>query len=281
MDRKKNILDIMSNLKIIRSFWGNSEKIFNEISKNPMFENEIVYVWGTINYNKLIQRGYECVLMNESDYDIRYTSGYNHFMHKLEALLKASVDYERYLYLDWDIFLSKKIDIDFFYSLEGKKMSIPLYAYSENYFEGICDFLDKTKGVEWKEKDSKQYDWIVKHNYFIKKYSWKLDGMYIMPNFCFFYSHNSNIESKLIEIYNLKKIETCIEEFCLFYLIDNSLDFNSDIDKINWYINNIEPTSIQGRPDGINHFYTESNTITIFNNYVRKIKSKDIYLVHL
>ena len=43
----------MSNLKIVRSWWGNYQDKMAEIPRSPLFNNEIVYVWGEDNLIKI------------------------------------------------------------------------------------------------------------------------------------------------------------------------------------------------------------------------------------
>ena len=51
----------MSNIKIIRTWWGNDSDKWADIPKVPLYPNEVVYVWGDKNKEKLEARGYVCL----------------------------------------------------------------------------------------------------------------------------------------------------------------------------------------------------------------------------
>ena len=44
-----------------------------------------------------------------------YSSIFDHFAHKLDALQKAESLYKEYLFLDWDVHIVKSLDNNFFY----------------------------------------------------------------------------------------------------------------------------------------------------------------------
>ena len=43
--------------KIIRALWGKQEHTLNEVPESPLFDNEIVFVWGDENNTFLKERG--------------------------------------------------------------------------------------------------------------------------------------------------------------------------------------------------------------------------------
>ena len=57
-------------MKFIRILWGDFDRYKSQIieAKNDNL-NEIVFVWGTENKNKLEDLGYNCHLISENSYD--------------------------------------------------------------------------------------------------------------------------------------------------------------------------------------------------------------------
>jgi hypothetical protein len=108
-----------NKIKIIRALWGDSLYILNEIPKTPIFENELVFVWGKANYDFVKKLGYEALLISETKTQGEtYDSHLKHFGHKLQALKFADEMFGEYLFLDWDVTLVKQID-DEFYNKKG------------------------------------------------------------------------------------------------------------------------------------------------------------------
>jgi len=97
----------MSKLKFIRTWWGDQQDKWLEVPKIPLIssENEIVYVWGKENLNKFKERGYNCVLMEEDEFN-----GKSIYGKKLTVLNKALKEWGEVLMLDWDCCLSLPLD---------------------------------------------------------------------------------------------------------------------------------------------------------------------------
>jgi hypothetical protein len=56
-------------MKIIRAFWGSQEKTWEEVPNKPIFEDEVVYVYGRENYEKFRSMGcllYTCDAADEA-----------------------------------------------------------------------------------------------------------------------------------------------------------------------------------------------------------------------
>lgn len=45
-----------TNIKIIRALWGNSEETISEIPSIPIYQNQVVFVWGENNEKILRER---------------------------------------------------------------------------------------------------------------------------------------------------------------------------------------------------------------------------------
>ena len=116
----------MSKLKFIRTWWGDQQDKWLEVPKIPLIssENEIVYVWGKENLNKFKERGYNCVLMEEDEFN-----GKSIYGKKLTVLNKALKEWGEVLMLDWDCYLSSPLDDNFYTMLSKKPIQVPLYAH--------------------------------------------------------------------------------------------------------------------------------------------------------
>ena len=121
-------------MKIIRAFWGNQESLWDEVPSKPLFDNEVVYVYGTENYDRFVSMGYEAVLVHYDSTELAYSTVYKHFVHKLDCLKRAEHAYLEYLFLDWDVKVVKPLD-DNFWNLIRTRASLqcPLYAYPSDY----------------------------------------------------------------------------------------------------------------------------------------------------
>lgn len=256
----------MNKIQIVRVLWGHNTELLKEIPKVPIFENEIVFVFGRNNYEYLIEIGYNCLLLSEDKTDIAYSTFLTHFGHKLEALKIAESMYDEYLFLDWDITISKPIDDDFYKIIRsGNDIQCPLYAYDKEYLIE-SEKYHKEKG-QW-SKDLQEFT--IHHSDQLTKYSWDYNENLVIPCFCFFYSRKSKIIENLISIYNEMNILTCIEELCLF------LYMNCDLDT---YINKHEPIVLRGKEYNKELVGTHNSIISI-NNYIGSILEKDIYMLH-
>lgn len=255
-----------NNIKIIRVLWGSSEYILNEIPKTPLFDNELVYVWGIENQRILDDMGYETVLMAETITEPKYSTHLLHFQHKLAALQVAEHNFKEFLFLDWDITLAKEIDSKFYELIrEGNNVQCPLYGYNDDYKEDIKKFL--TDSGSYSENTD---DFLYHHIENLYKYHWKYDDVLSLPCFCFFYSNNSNTISSLMEITEEFGLTACIEEFAMQIFVKCTLDE---------YISKYEPIVIRGKERDKN---LERMTVSIkkINRYIDSKLNKNIYLLH-
>lgn len=256
-------------IPIIRAFWGSQDTLWNEVPQAPIFSEELVIVWGVENEEKFKALGYKTYLSCKTETDPIYSTIWDHFVHKLLALKIAEELYREYLFLDWDVKIIKELDFNFWNKIRsGKSVQCPIYAYPSDYNLKVFEMFDSSE----KEWDSNLKIWIEKQYETLLNYSWKSDDLLVVPNFCFFYSRDAEVMDNLIHIYKKLEIKTCIEEFCMFVWANSSLDD---------YILKYEPLVIDGRPDEYSHFDMNLDSSKSINNYVRKFKSKDIYLKHL
>lgn len=242
-------------MKIVRALWGNNTQTLSEIPLQPLFPDEIVFVWGVDNFDYLQRLGYNIIKVGleetYKDYNLR-------FYHKLEALILADELFEEYLFLDWDVEINKPIDDTFIkYLKEGSSLQCPLYSdYSKNY---VVESINKMRknGISDPRFD-KYVRGIEKH---LKKYSWELENYFVLPNFSFFYSRNLNIGKKLMSICKENNISTNVEEFALYKYVNCSL---------NYYIDNHSPVVLYGNERLPNEL----------KDYIDQRKVKDLYLKH-
>lgn len=264
---KKIYINHKNKIKIIRALWGNSLYILNEIPKNPIFDDELVYVWGRANYNFLKKLGYATALVSETNTQAdTYDSHLKHFAHKLQALQFADEAFGEYLFLDWDVTLKKDID-DNFYNIirSGNKLQCPLYAYHSNYRNDAIEYHNQKNDLT-----SNLDDFLLTHINQLEIYHWKYEDVKVLPCFCFLYSNNTTIGSDLLKLMNDNNILACIEEFAMQLYSNCSLDE---------YILKYEPVVIMGKERDKN-LEGMTKAIGKINNYIHTKVQKNIYLVH-
>jgi hypothetical protein len=251
----------MSKIQIIRALWGNSSKIIDEIPLTPLFENEIVFVWGEENETYLKKLGYKTIQMPPND----YTTLLNHYTHKLEAIKVADDLFDEYLFLDWDIEIVKPIDDNFYNLIQNKSpLQCPLYSYSVDHFEVVNKLL-----IEKNITDQNILDFVKVQEQEIQKYKWLLNNNQVLPCFCFYYTNNIKIGKKLLNIIKQNNILTCIEEFAFYIYTNCTLDD---------YILNFEPTVIKGKE--VSSLIQRQQSLNELNNYIDTKINKNIYLIH-
>lgn len=247
----------MKDIKIVRAFWGTD---FSEVPKKPKF-NEIVYVFGAANSIKFEEMGYEVELMSLHPYGGE--SEINKFLNKLKVLHRACQDFNKFIFLDWDMKLVKPLDKAFYSSLEDKKVLMPTYAYPKEYL--------KLKG---KLEDTGAKSWTDKQIPLLKKWSWKLEDTLIIPNAGFIYVNEPGFGKALFKIVNDYGIETNVEEFAFFLYVNCTLDE---------YIEEYEPLSCFGRPvdTGFVLGDIDRNVETILHTHIQSLIEKNEYFLHL
>lgn len=231
-----------NDIKVIRVVWGNFDT--SNLPATPQF-NEVVYVWGKDTRDSLKTMGYETVLMSRDTLDYKFTHPNYQFIHKLIGIESAMKTYSKILFLDWDCYVVKDLDGDFFNSLENKSLLAPIYSYAKSEFETIYDKAD-----EWYELQSN----------LLNTNSWDKDDMFIIPNAGFIYISDSSIATELVLLAKKNNITTLIEEFTLHSYTNTTLDS---------YIETYHPTCLYGK----------SGTNDI-NNYIDSKLNMNIYFEH-
>ena len=262
-------------MKIIRSFWGEQQHIWNEVPAFPLFEDEIVFVWGKNNEERLKSLGYTTYLMGEGVTEEEYSTIYDHFAHKLKVLVTAEQLYDEYLFLDWDVHIVKEIDDEFWNLIRsGNNVQCPIYGYPMNYEKKILEHIKNNPQKDWVQKlDPNTYPWISVQEELLAKYHWQWEDLQLVPNFCFLYSYKTDIATRLLDIYKEYSLKTCIEEYAMYIAANCTLQ---------QFINTYEPTVIRGREDDCYHFdLVEDDTMRRINKFVAEQKPKKIYLKHI
>lgn len=235
-------------MKIVRALWGRRLEFHysKEIPSKPMFD-EVVYVWGRVNYEYLTKLGYNCRYQNDS---LEQT-----FVYKLQALDLAHREFGEILFLDWDI--KTPLLLDEILQLKFPNPCMPLYSYPKNY---------TFPGMEEKVKED------------IVKYSWNLRDTDVIPNACLIYFRDFNLGKELIDIHNKYNFSTLIEEFAFYVWTNSTLDEYIDKhDCPHMYGRESDQTFpkwtiVDGKPVNI-----KQKIIEKLNNYIGPKESKFIH----
>ena len=242
-------------IDFIRILWGG----FNEIKPTSLY-NETVYVWGSENHKKLLDLGYKCVLMSDSE--TIHNNENTKFLHKLIGLKEASLHHDKFIFMDWDVELDKELDGDFFKEFDNKEFLMPTYSYPNEYLTLTDKLLDD--GAR---------NWTNQQIIEMEKYGWREDDIIVLPNAGFIYCSNPDIPNRLLEIAIQNNLTTLIEEFAMY--IYSQSDFKS-------YILKYEPSVIFGRPSST--IFTigdiKRNTELILHNKIESLIKKNVYFTH-
>lgn len=246
------------NIKVVRVFWGNSERLKQHAINAPRF-NEIVIVYGVDNYKFLLEQNYDCILVSNDDKS--HIPFHLMFYLKLEGLVIAGRLFEKILFLDWDVSIVKPLDADFWSSLESKRFAAPVYAWADN--------LKLHKGNEESVEMFNIFDQMLLNN------CWNYQNYRVIPNTCFIYISHPEIAQQLLTIHQNNQFISLIEEFCIFKWANCSLEE---------YILEYEPCTIfaseDDSPIGEVDWSEVRDTHRNLNDYVRQLITKDIYLKH-
>ena len=242
-------------IDFIRILWGG----FNEIKPTSLY-NETVYVWGSENHKKLLDLGYKCVLMSDSE--TIHNNENTKFLHKLIGLKESSLHHDKFIFMDWDVELDKELDGDFFKEFDNKEFLMPTYSYPNEYLTLTDKLLDD--GAR---------NWTNQQIIEMEKYGWREDDIIVLPNAGFIYCSNPDIPNRLLEIAIQNNLTTLIEEFAMY--IYSQSDFKS-------YILKYEPSVIFGRPSST--IFTigdiKRNTELILHNKIESLIKKNVYFTH-
>ena len=271
-------MNMNNKIVVIRALWGDSQLSINEVLPQPIFKNEVVYVWGLDNKELLDSRGFSTVLMNEAITDPDYSTRETQFYHKLLTIQKAGETYNEFIFLDWDCYLLRPLDDYFYDSLrKGSDVQVPTYAYDDVKYAGMPKLIMFPANKRYKSgmtESLRQY--LLEQEVQLRKYSWKQDGLLISPNFCFFYTRRPNIGNELLKVALDNNVRNCIEEHAMYLWANCSLDE---------YIKKYEPKVIQGIADETRTLLYKykhwDDPVIKINKYISKMVDKIIYLKHI
>lgn len=262
----------MSNIKIIRSWWGNNQELMQkDIPKIPLYDNEVVYVWGDKNKEELESRGYTCISMSSQEF-----KGGNIFGRKLIVLDLALKHWGEVLMLDWDCFILKPLDEDFYNLLKQKETQIPLYAHYKEPMAALLDAIPENHPIL---QNDESYYYLIDNlstlENQIQHYHWKWGDGLVIPNFGCVYSRDKNFGADLLKITRENDIKGLVEEFAMWKYANCTMEE---------YIEKYHPDYVLGvsyerlKPDDtkdINKIQTE------FNDYIKNNINYKPYLEHV
>ena len=261
-------------MKIIRSLWGYREHTFNEIPKFPLHPNEIVYVWGKENEAMLKKRGFETRYVEEEKSPFAYEILELIYERKLIALDLALKEFGEVILLDWDCYILRPLDDNFYSELRKKPIQCPLYAQHPDCYDALYESIPKNHPSLNNSNESNKIENhldIISRGFL--KWNWKLGESLISPNFGFFYSRDITIGKKLIDIAVKNNIEGCVEEHAMFIYADCTLDK---------YIEKYHPTCLLGVSDEALNTTTRIGKVqSNFNNYIKSKLKMNIYYEHI
>jgi len=131
-----------NKITIVRGVWGQNKHTLDEIFEKPIFENEIVFVWGIDNQNYLKKLGYKTQLMSIEIFDETFSPFYLRFLHKIKIIEEACKQFGEFILLDWDCYLIKPLDDKFYeYLTNGNETQMPLYCFPDKKHLGFLDML--------------------------------------------------------------------------------------------------------------------------------------------
>lgn len=260
-------------IKIIRCLWGKPDHQFfekdissyhqecyqtKEVDSKYGLNNQMVIVWDEVNCELMEKLGYPYHYMGHS---LKFNREFN-FYHKLLAIERAMELYDEILFLDWDCYIQKPLDDNFYNLMRGRgDIQIPLYFYPN-------EILRQYETINPKGNDFDHYFNMFFYQ-IIRNGKWKFDNGIVIPNAGFIYLKDKDFPKKLIEIQKVHGITSNIEEVCaLIY-------FNEYIHSTDQYLDTIEPLVCLGKDD----LEMEGKQI-LLNQYSIDKLNKDIYFIH-
>lgn len=119
-------------MKFVRTLWGNDGRRL-KVDKDIVFcLNQkytvpfVTYCYGENNYRQLVELGLDCKLLSKEN---RIYPPEQEFGHKLHTWVEAAKDYDKFIFLDWDVALTKPIPYNFEESLKDKQLQVSLRRY--------------------------------------------------------------------------------------------------------------------------------------------------------
>lgn len=261
----------MSTIKIIRTFFGDNHDSKKEISPFPTLPlDEIVYVWGEENQKYIIDKGFEIRPVSDDLYPY-FNSYHTRYGRKLVALKLALEEFDEVIMLDWDCYLLRPLDNNFYKYLEDKPIQCPLYSHHINTAKS---FIARKELQPVSDKQQEWWEVIEKE---LVKYNWKYKkDTLITPNFGFVYSRDKEFGNDLLDIALEYKLKGCIEEHAMFIYADCSFEE---------YLLLYQPLVVQG--------VTQDNDLSSFpinfagrvqqrfNKHMDTLLNMDLYLKHI
>ena len=190
-------------IKIIRVLWGGN--VNHEIPRMPLYpEQEIVYCFDYESFWFIQDLGYEAKLVKDTKFDGK--KGYNKFGRKLQALDLALQEFGEVLLLDWDCFILKPFDKNFYNSLKEKPIQIPLYIQHKDTKNAVLEMLVKDQSPSLlRELEDLEVG--------MNKYGWEWEEGVIAPNFGFVYCRDKSFGKKLVDIALEHDLNSVVDEF--------------------------------------------------------------------
>lgn len=254
-------------MQFIRILWGDFDRYSQQIidAKTDNL-NEVVFVWGEDNKNKLEELGYLCHLIDINKYDYSIADNHtfiNHksLIHKIVGIRNALEIYDEVIFVDWDCRKEKELDNHFFELIRSKnsKIQVPLYTYPVVAFEMMLNEI----------KQPEVNNFISKLRTYVDKYSFRYGNNYIIPNTGFFYCSDINVINDLLKLIEVNDLQTVPDELSVF-LYAQDLGMNG-------YIEKIDPLVIGGKIHGYKWWNSIEDS---FDAYKNSINQKCIYFKH-
>ena len=257
----------LNTTKFIRAFWGDlnhhdgRHKIEIERTSEYQRLDEVVYVWGKENEKFIKSFGFKTILVNDNpfQYGIDYFEDCRtFFLHKLMAIYYGIRDYEKVVFLDWDIIPQKGIDKNFYNQLKSP-FQIPLYSFPKDYEDIVL--------AEWKDISFRDKRYLHTQNRLIQEYGWNFGDDKVIPNTSFVYCDDIKLIETFIHINRYDERTMISDEFpILYYFKNKNIGLNE-------YITKYEPSVSNAK------FETHFNQ-KLLNDYIKKIIKKDLYFIH-
>ena len=267
-----------NKIQIIRAYWGVNPHSCNELFPTPVFQHEKVYVWGIENEKMFMDLGYDTKLMCEYPTDPKYSTIHTHFYHKLEAIAEAEREFKEIIFLDWDNYLARPLDDEFYNRLRtGGEVQVPVYSFVDAPYVGIPERTTDPINGESLPLEENALKFIKAHEHQLRKYHWPIDGMLATPNFGFYYSRRPGTGKELLNLAIQHKVTNCVEEHAMFLWANCSLDE---------YLDRYEPSVVKGADDSTwleRQFYTDQSDDVVYkiNKYIGDRVNKKIYFRHV
>ena len=231
-------------IKIIRVLWG--EGVNKEVPRIPLYPNqEVVYAFDYESFWFSQNLGYETHLVKN---DIFEGPDLNNFGRKLQALDLALKEYGEVILLDWDCYILKHLDKEFYNSLKEKPIQIPLYIQHIDTAQAIIEIQEIPPSKSFVNEMKTMEEGF-------HKYGWKWEEGIVAPNFGFVYCRDTMFGADLLKLAIDNDLKTVVDEFATLLYADCSLEE---------FIEKYVPRVLKGRSD----------QMLIFDNRLHDISRK-------